>query len=96
MDIRTERHLFDDEGNVSGWDDVQTWRIEVNNTRAIPVKVEVRRNFDTPSWEITDRKGDGDYEKIDKDTVAYTFRLPPATRQEIAYVLTLHRGRRAD
>jgi hypothetical protein len=29
MDFKTEKYLFDSKGNVSGWDEVQTWQIEV-------------------------------------------------------------------
>lgn len=96
MDVKTDRYLFNNNGDISGWDDVQTWRIEVNNTRAVPVKVEIRRNFDTASWKIDHRRSSGDFEKIDLDTVQFSLQLKPQTREVFEYVLTLHRGQRAD
>ena len=96
MDVRSDRYQFDKKGNISGWDDVQTWRIEINNTREIPVKVEVRRNFDNRSWDIENRKDHGRFEKVDLDTVKYTLRLKARSKMDFEYVLTLHRGRRAE
>ncbi len=33
MEYKTENYRFDNKGNVSGWDDVQTFAVEVRNTR---------------------------------------------------------------
>jgi hypothetical protein len=39
MDFETENYRFDRRGNISGWDEIRTFKIEVKNTREIPVKV---------------------------------------------------------
>jgi hypothetical protein len=45
MDYKMENHTFDNKGNLSGWDEVRTWRIEIANTRSLAVEVEVTRGF---------------------------------------------------
>ena len=96
MDFKTERYLFDNKGNIDGWDEIRTFGVEVKNTRDIPVQVEVKRSFQTPHWEL-DRSGDfGEYEKVDLDTVKFTLKLEGRSKKEFAYVLRTHHGRRAD
>jgi len=45
MDFETENYRFDRKRNISGWDEVRKFKIEVRNTREIPAKVEIKRNF---------------------------------------------------
>ncbi|NLT78649.1 MAG: DUF4139 domain-containing protein, partial [Planctomycetes bacterium] len=68
MEIRSDNHRFDRNRNVAGWDDIQTWRIEVRNTRDVPIKVEITRNFDAPHWDIAHSGSIDGYEKVDLDT----------------------------
>lgn len=52
MDSRTENYLFNDKGDITGWDEIETWQIKLTNTRGIPANFEVTRNFNTDSWEL--------------------------------------------
>jgi hypothetical protein len=83
MDFRTESYKYDPNGNISGWDELQTFKIEVKNTRAMTVEVRVQRNFGKPNWQLTTQQ---EYEKVDLDTVKFTLELPPRSRQEFEYV----------
>jgi len=95
MDYKTENYLFDD-GQIVGWDEIRSFKIEVKNTREVPVKVEIRRNFPTQYWDL-EKDGDfGEYEKIDLDTVKFALSLPARSKQEFRYVLTTYHGRRAE
>jgi hypothetical protein len=95
-DYRTDRYLFDGKGNISGWDEIQEFEISVKNTRAIPVKVEIRRNFKTASWDI-EKTGDfGAYEKVDLDTVKFVLKLNVRESRTFRYTLTTHHGKRAE
>jgi hypothetical protein len=96
MDYKTERYLFDNKGNISGWDEVREFEIEVKNTRDLPIKVEIRRNFATPHWEIKNVGDFGLYEKVDLDTVKFTLNLLARETKKFRYILTTHHGRRAD
>jgi len=96
MDFRTENYRFDRRGDVSGWDEVRTFKVEVKNTREIPVKIEIKRNFNTQYWKLA-RSGDfGAFEKVDLDTVEFTLELEPRSAKEFEYVLTTYHGVRQD
>ncbi len=53
MDFRTENYMFGNQNQITGWDEVRTYNIEVRNTRDVPIKVEMKRNFPTQFWRIT-------------------------------------------
>ena len=94
MDYRTENYLFSSSGNIRGWDEVRSWKITVKNTRAIPVKVEIKRNFKTTYWDNQNQGEFGNYEKYDKDTVKYTLELEPETKKEFHYIVRTYHGTR--
>ncbi|MBA7694762.1 hypothetical protein ES703_103375 [subsurface metagenome] len=96
MDFKTENYRFDRRGNVSGWDEIRTFKIEVKNTRDIGVKVEIKRNFNTSYWKLA-RSGDfGKFEQVDKDTVKFTLTLKPRSTRKFEYVLRTYHGTRAE
>jgi hypothetical protein len=96
MNFKTENYRYDHRGNVSGWDEVRTFGIEVRNTREIPVKVEIRRNFSTQYWDIT-RVGDsGRFEKVDLDTLKFTLTLEPGSIRKFDYTLRTYQGVRQE
>ena len=96
MDYKTENYRFDRDGNVSGWDEVRTFEIEARNTRDIPVKVEIKRNFVTQYWTLS-KSGDFDgFEQEDYDTVEFTLELQPETSKTFGYTLRTYLGRRQD
>ncbi|MBN2125486.1 MAG: DUF4139 domain-containing protein [Deltaproteobacteria bacterium] len=96
MDFKTDQHLYDSKGNISGWDEIREVEIEIRNTRNIPVKVEVTRNFPSAHWEITQSGDVGTYEKVDLDTIRFKATLEGLTKKRFRYVLTLHHGQRAE
>ncbi|MFW9893974.1 MAG: DUF4139 domain-containing protein [Candidatus Thorarchaeota archaeon] len=96
MEVRTDNYRYDRNRNVAGWDDIETYKVEVKNTRAVPVKIEIRRNFDSQYWEIA-RSGPIDaFEKVDLDTVKFTLQLPPRTNKTFEYTVTHYRGVRTE
>ena len=96
MDFETDNYEFDRRGNVSGWDEICTFDIEVKNTRDIDVKVEIKRNFNTTIWKLA-RSGDfGAFEKVDMDTVKFTLELKPRSTKKFEYVLRTYHGTRED
>jgi hypothetical protein len=96
MDFETKNYRFDKDRNISGWDEVRKFKIEVKNTRDIVVKVEVQRNFPTQYWNIQ-KSGDFDqFEKVDLDTVKFTLVLKPRSKQDFEYTLTTYYGVRQE
>ncbi|HPC94754.1 MAG TPA: DUF4139 domain-containing protein [Sedimentisphaerales bacterium] len=96
MEVKTDNYRFDRNRNVAGWDSIETWKVEVRNTRDVPVKVEIRRNFDSPYWDIA-RSGSNDgYEKVDLDTVRFTIELAARSQKTFEYTTTLYQGVRTE
>jgi len=93
MDFKTDNYRFGSNGDIVGWDEIRTYEIEVRNTRDIPVKVEIRRNFPNPYWQL---RTDADYEKIDLDTIKFTLDLQPGAKQKLEYTVTSYHGTRED
>jgi len=96
MDYKTDRFSFDSHGNIDGWDEISTYRVEVKNTRDLPVKVEVTGNTAMPHWDLERKDGVGKYEKVDLDSFKFTVEPEPRSNVEFEYVLTKHHGRRAE
>ena len=96
MDVKTDNYRFDRNRNVTGWDEIRVFEVTVKNTRDIPVKVEIRRNFPTTYWTLQ-RSGQVDqFEKVDQDTVKFTLLLPPRSERKFQYTLTTYNGVRTE
>jgi hypothetical protein len=92
MDERTENHVFDQNGNINGWDEVRTWRIEVANTRTLPVEIEVTRGFDTPYWTLKLGQKRASYEKYDTTHARFRLTLEPREKWAFEYTVTTYHG----
>jgi hypothetical protein len=87
MDEKTDNYRFDNKGNINGWDEIRTFKLEVKNTRDLLVKIEIKRYFHPHTW---------DNEKIDLNTVKYTLTLEPQSEQTVEYELTTYHGTRTE
>ncbi len=96
MDYRTDNYMYDRRGNVNGWEETRQIKFEVKNTRQVPVRVEIQRNFNTRHWSVENKGARGKYEKVDLDTVKYTLELGPTSKKEFTQILTTRHGRRAE
>jgi hypothetical protein len=96
MEHRTENYEYNRHGNVSGWEEVNKYKVKVKNMRDIDIKVEIKRNVRERKWRLDKNIGDyGKYEKEDIDTFKYTLKLEPNEEREFVYVLRKYRGTRA-
>jgi hypothetical protein len=82
---------FDNRRNVVGWTEKQWWQIEVQNSKDIPVIVDVRRNF-SGDWQI---ESGTPYEKVDATKVKFLLPLKPHEKTTVTYVVTLRQGTNA-
>jgi len=96
IDYKTENYRFDSGGNVAGWDEIRTFKVEVKNTRDIDVKVEIKRNFPTQYWDIKNSGEFGAFEKVDLSTVKFTLDLQPHSARTFEYVLRTYHGVREE
>jgi hypothetical protein len=93
MDFETKNYRFNRDRNISGWDEVRKFKIEVRNTRDIGTKVEIKRNFPTQYWKLSTS---GEFEKVDLDTIKFTLILEPRSKQIFEYTLTTYHGVRQE
>lgn len=92
MKQATANYQFEHKGNISGWDQVREYEVEVRNTRSVPVKIQIKRNFDSNYWTL-EKAGDFEtYEVDDLNTVTFTLNLPPETKKTFTYQLTTFHG----
>jgi hypothetical protein len=91
MDWQKTNLQFDNRGNVIGWTTKETWEIEVQNSKDIPVVVDIRRNF-SGDWALSTP---AKYENVDKTKVKFVVPLAPRTKQKLTYELTTRNGTNA-
>jgi len=96
MDFKTANYRFDSRRDISGWDEIRMFKVEVRNTREIPVKVEIKRNFPTQYWDLEKSGQFGEFAKEDLDTVKFTLKLEPRSKKEFEYILTTYHGVRTE
>ncbi len=93
MDFVTDNYRFDRKRNITGWDEVRKFKIEVKNTRDIGIKVEIKRNFPTQYWKLNTS---GEFEQVDLDTIKFALVLEPRSAKKFEYVLTTYHGVRQE
>jgi hypothetical protein len=102
MDYKTERYAFDSNGNVAGWEEIRTWRIEITNARELPIEIEITRGFGTPYWKLVlvDLASAGEdaisYEKHDATHVRFTLKRRPNSKWTFGYTVTTYHGTRQE
>ena len=96
MDFKTANYRFDSRRDISGWDEIRTFKVEVRNTREIPVRVEIKRNFPTQYWDLQKSGEIGEFGKEDLDTVKFTLKLEPRSKKGFEYILTTYHGVRTE
>jgi len=93
MNFKTDNYMFDKKGNVAGWDEIRTWKIEITNTRALPIEIEITRGFGTAYWTI---QVDIPYEKHDATHARFKVNLEPRKKQAFEYTVTTYHGMREE
>ncbi len=94
MDFKTENYVFDTKNNVAGWDEVQTWNIEVTNTRTLPVGIEITRGFETAYWTLQLDEKEISYEKYDVTHARFKMSLEPRSKQTFEWTVRTYHGQR--
>ncbi len=96
MKYETRNYVFYKNGDISGWDEIRAFEIDVKNTRDIPVTVEIYRNFSSDSWDLETPDKKQAYEKVDKDTVKFVLRPAAKSETKLSYRLVTYHGTRAE
>ena len=88
MDWQKTDLQFSNNRNVSGWTIKETWEIEVQNSKDIPVMLDIRRNF-AGDWTLTTAQK---YESVDATKVKFVLPLAPRAKQKFTYELVTRQG----
>jgi hypothetical protein len=98
IEQKTDNYTFDDDGNINGWDDIQTWQIKMTNTRDIPADIEITRNFGTDTWELelNEQVQGLEYKKHDINRARFTLTVGAKTETIFEYTVTRYQGRRSE
>ena len=96
MSVTSQNFMFNSHGDISGWEEVRTFEIEVKNTREVAVEVEVTRNFGTQYWSLEKEGEFGEFGKVDLDSVKFSLERAPGGSQKFSYTLTTRHGKRRD
>ena len=94
MDFKTENYMFDSKRNISGCDEVNTWQVEVTNTRVLPIELEITRGFGTAYWQMNFDKRDISYEKYDVTHARFKLKLEPRSKRIFEYMVRTYHGER--
>jgi hypothetical protein len=96
-DSRTENYMFNDKGDITGWDEIETWKIKLTNTRDIPADFEVTRKFNTDSWDLKVIDVQAvEYKKHDAQHARFTTTLAGQTQKDFSYSVTKRQGIRKE
>lgn len=90
MDWAKTNLEFDNDGNVKGWTIKETWQFELQNSKAIDIALDIRRNF-SGDWSL---KTAATYEKVDATKVKFLLPLKAKEKQTFSYEVTMNFGTR--
>jgi len=96
MEFQTDNYVFDKKRNIAGWDEIRTWRIEVTNTRMLPIAIEITRGFGTAYWTLPFAEKDVSYEKHDATHARFKLELEPRSKRMFTYGVTTYHGVREE
>ncbi|OHB67674.1 MAG: hypothetical protein A2Y76_12955 [Planctomycetes bacterium RBG_13_60_9] len=96
MDFKTQNYALDTKGDIAGWDEVRTWKIEMVNAGTLPAEVEVTRGFETPYWTLTSEGTEVAYEKHDATRARFKTTVAPRSTQVFQYEVTTYHGVREE
>jgi len=92
MALSKENIVYGRNREVTGFDDVRDYTLEIKNYSERPIRLEITRNVDGNHWALED--SDEKYEKVDQNTFKYTLNLKPHSEEEVSYRLRIFRGER--
>jgi hypothetical protein len=102
MDFKTENYVYDRKRNIIGWDEIRAWKIEITNTRELPIEIEIMRGFGTAYWtlvylDIASVAADSIfYEKYDATHARFKLTRKPRSKWTFVYTVTTYHGVREE
>ncbi len=99
--ICTHGYIYDQNGNLKsmsfgGYDELCTWKIGIINASYLPIEVEITRSFEDSYWNLEISDKNVSYQKYDAKHARFTIKLPPQSKQEFTYKVTIYHGWRRE
>lgn len=85
--------IFDDDGNINGFDEVKKFKVELSNFTDRPSTIEYVKNLDSINFKLTGISHDL-FEKTDQNTIKFTIKLAPHSNENIYFTLETRIGER--
>lgn len=97
MKTQTLNHQFNNNRDISGYDERQEWQVEVENYRDVPIRVEIFRKLKHQYVDDITPTGDfGKYERQDVTRLRFVLELPPNSKKVFKYQFVYREGDRRD
>ena len=96
MDFKTANYTFDRKKDITGWDEIRRWKIDIRNTRNLDIEIEITRNTQTNYWNIETNQQGYSYKKHDASHARFKLKLQAQTSRTIEYTLTTYNGTRRE
>jgi hypothetical protein len=96
IDFTTDNYIFNKEGNITGWDETRTWKIEITNTKKLPIEVEITRDFETAYWKLQFGDTNVSYEKHDATHARFKLIVSARSKRAFEYKVTIYHGVREE
>jgi hypothetical protein len=96
MDFKTDNYMFGANGNITGWDEIRTWKMELTNARELEVEIEITRGFAMPYWTLQHDNEGVSYEKHDVERARFKAIVQPRTKRKFNYTVTNYHGTRQE
>jgi hypothetical protein len=93
MNFKTENYVFDKKKDITGWDEIRTWKMKITNTRELPIEIEITRGFGTAYWAL---QADIPYEKHDATHARFMLNLEPRGKRTFGYTVRTYHGVREE
>ncbi|NIP25370.1 MAG: DUF4139 domain-containing protein [Phycisphaerae bacterium] len=93
MNYKTDNYVYDSKRNITGWDEIRTWKIEIMNTCELSIEIEITRGFGTGYWML---QADIPYEKHDATHARFELDLEPRRKRTFGYTVTTYHGVREE
>jgi hypothetical protein len=88
-------HLtFDEQNNLSGFDEVKTMAIHLANFSDHTARIDIFRTIADSHFSISDISGHEAFEKIDQHRFKFSVTVSSGSRKTIEYTLTIPQGDR--
>ena len=93
MDYRIDNIRFDSKGNISELDRIVKIKVELKNTRPLPITLEYTDRVNGARTEVKEPDAGFAPEKVDKETYRWTLDLPANAKKTFHYTVVYHEDR---